>query len=445
MVSLIYRLLSFVVFGLGWPFWWLQPRLRAGQRQRWGLYGPRRPVWPRGPSPRIWLHGASAGDVRALRPLVAHIRAAMPSATLVLSTITDTGYQMAERELSKWVDGIVYAPLDTSGATRRTVGVLRPDLLVLEYAELWPNLIAAVKASGARVVLVNGRIHPDKLTAYRWLMWLAGSPVRAFDRLLMRSDADAARIRALGAVDDRVEVTGNTKFDDVVAPEPSPGFDILGPGPWLVAGSTHVEDETKVLAGFAALKQVDPAARLIVAPRYPERASSVAADIERTWSVARWPLVGGYDPSTSDVVVVGAVGFLRAMYLIARVAVVGGTFGRRGGHNILEPAAAGVPTLAGLDLRNSPDAVELLRGRGLIQVGDASTLSRVLIDLWTDDLLRTRLGQRAVTAVNTARGATRRNAEVVIELLLADDSSHNPEPTTAQEPPDLDRLRRAPG
>ena len=411
---LIYRLFSYVIFGLGLPVWLLlRSRLRSGLRRRLGHY--RETPWPPGPAPRIWFHGASAGDVRALRPVIRKVRAGLPQATLVLSVITDSGFKVAQDELTEDVNGITYAPIDLPGATRSAVRAIRPDVLVFEYTELWPNLLAAAQAEGVIQVLGNGRLHPRRMWGYRWMTWLFGSPLSRLDRLLMRSDDDAARALALGAPKARIEVTGNTKFDDVAPVDEPPRA--LADGRWFVAGSTHAEDEGPVLAAFAAIRSIDEEARLLLVPRYPERAPAVADAARRwRWSVSRSGLGPDAAVADDDVVVVDVMGRLRVAYHRARIAFVGGSFGRRGGHNILEPASLGVPVLAGPDLANAADAVALLRGHGLIQVADASTLARVTVDVWSDETLRRRLSSRAQAAVEGAVGASERNAQTIIEL-----------------------------
>ena len=349
--------------------------------------------------------------------MIKRVRTSLPEATIVVSVITDSGVETAQRTLTPVVDGITYAPIDLPGATRRAARVLRPDVLVLEYAELWPNLLSAARSVGARTMLANGRLHPRRMSAYRWMKWLFGSPLIYLDRLLMRSAEDAERARLLGAKSVAVEVTGNSKFDDLdrsTSPD-DPVLTILGPGPWLVAGSTHREDESAVLEAFAAVRVVDPEARLLLVPRHSARATAVAAAARRwRWRVA----VSALDRAErdADVVVVDAVGRLRTAYAAAKMAIVGGGFGHRGGHNVLEPAAVGVPVVSGPDLANFVDAVELLRGRGLIQVPDVRTLVRVTVDLWSNDGLRSTLGAKAREAVAEACGAADRNVEAIIEL-----------------------------
>src|SRR5262249_43076011 len=159
---------------------------------------------------------------------------------------TNTGYAMAQRRLAQLVTTTVYAPYDLFGATKRTLNALRPDLLVLEYAELWPNLIYAARRAGARIVLTNGRFSPQRLSSYRALFALAGNVLTQLDLLLMRAPEEAERALQLGAIPERVQVTGNTKFDALVPGAPTPederlreALGLLPSDPVLIAGSTH--------------------------------------------------------------------------------------------------------------------------------------------------------------------------------------------------------------
>ena len=185
-MRLLYVLLSWAAFLLLAPVLLLHRKTRAGVLQRFGFYSAN--VLPAGGWPRIWLHGASAGDLQALAPMMRRFRDRFPECRILVSTITNTGFLMARDRLSAQVDAVVYAPWDLWGATRRALRMLRPDLLVLEYTELWPNLIHAAHAAGARVVLTNGRFAPQRLSAYRVLLALAGNPLRELDLLLMRAD-----------------------------------------------------------------------------------------------------------------------------------------------------------------------------------------------------------------------------------------------------------------
>lgn len=205
----LYVAASYLLFALLFPVLALHKKTRYGLKQRLGFYRPG--SIPLRPGPRIWLHGASAGDLLSLSPMIPELRARIPGCVLVCTTTTNTGYLMAHGRLKGQFDAVFYAPYDLFGATRRAVAALKPDLLVLEYAEIWPNLIRAARNRGARIAITNGRFSPNQLGRYRTLFSLIGNPLREIDLLLMREDDEAERVLGLGAPLERVWVTGNTK------------------------------------------------------------------------------------------------------------------------------------------------------------------------------------------------------------------------------------------
>jgi 3-deoxy-D-manno-octulosonic-acid transferase len=416
----LYVVLSTLAFLLLSPVLLLARKTRHGFLERFGVHHPG--TLAEGGWPRVWLHGASAGDLQALAPMIGRFRERFPEVRILLSTITDTGRAMAEQRLRDQVDGLVYAPWDLPGSTRRAVRALRPDLLVLEYAEIWPNLIKAARASGARVVLTNGRLSPDRLRGYRTLFALFGNPLAELDLLLMREDEEAERALALGAPLDRVWVTGNTKFDGLAVPAPSPEDEALrtalGIPPdalVLMAGSTHEGEEEQLLSVWQRLRPSHPGLRLVLAPRYVDRAARVQA-LAQARGVEAGRRTGG--PAGAPVMVLDTIGELARAYRLATVVVVGGSFTSRGGQNILEPAAQGRPVLFGPRMENFRDSVQVLLGRGGIQVADSEQLHRVLLELLGRPDVLASLGSLAAQSVRQVSGASQRNVDLVARLLL---------------------------
>jgi 3-deoxy-D-manno-octulosonic-acid transferase len=420
-VRLLYVVLSWTAFVALAPVLLLHRKTRAGFLQRFGLYASG--AVPQGGWPRIWLHGASAGDLQALAPMMRRFRERFSDCRILVSTITNTGFLMARDRMAAEVDAVVYAPWDLWGATRRAVRALRPDLLVLEYTELWPNLIHAAHASGARVVLTNGRFAPERLSAYRVLLAVAGNPLRELDLLLMREDGEAERALSLGAPLERVWVTGNTKFD---------GFDAAPPGAddglrealglptgtrALIAGSTHEGEEELVLAVFRRLLARAPDVKLVLAPRYIDRAGRVVALAEGAGFRVGRRSAGAAATRGAQVVVLDTIGELSRAYRLATLVFVGGSFTSRGGQNILEPAAQGKPVLFGPNMDNFSDSVQVLLGRGGIQAADAEHFEALVTDLLARPDTCAQLGELAAQAVRQVSGASQRNVDLVARLL----------------------------
>src|SRR6267378_5448472 len=243
-MRLIAAALEWVIFLVLFPFLLLHPRVRQGIRFRLGLYDG--VAVPRG-GPRVWLHGASAGDVLGLVPIVRELKALRPDARVIVSAITDSGASMARQRLvpQGLADLVTFLPYDLPGSCRRALAALKPEVLVVEYTELWPQLIDMASRFEVKLALTNGRLRPRNVPRYRLLFKLAGNLLSKFEVLMMRADDEAERALSLGAPRDRVHVTGNTKFDALAVSVPdTPDESLraalgLGKERLWVCGSTH--------------------------------------------------------------------------------------------------------------------------------------------------------------------------------------------------------------
>jgi 3-deoxy-D-manno-octulosonic-acid transferase len=423
-MPLVAALLSYLAFCLGLPFWLLHPKLRAGHAARLGIY--RRALPPKRQQ-RLWVHGASAGDVLALLPTVRALRLLRPNVEVVASTITNSGHAMAIKHLSLFA-AVVYAPYDLPGAVRRALRALQPDVLILEYTELWPNLIHAAAAQGVPLVLHNGRFSLARLHRYRWLFALVGNLLRPLHCLLLRDAQEAERALLLGARPEQLAITGNTKFDSVSQAPNAAKVENLRR--WVasnhaqellwVAGSTHEGEEELLLDALLDLRREFTALKLLLAPRYTERCDKVVALCKkRQLRVSMRQPVSADVRGIADVLVLNTIGELGACYPLASLVFVGGSFVPRGGQNILEPAASGKPVLFGPHMENFADSVQVLLGRGGIQVASGPQLVRVMRDLLRRSVYRTELGSTAKAQVRAISGAAARNAQHLAQVLEA--------------------------
>ncbi|RMG13783.1 MAG: 3-deoxy-D-manno-octulosonic acid transferase [Deltaproteobacteria bacterium] len=425
----IYTIASYLFFALASPVLLLHPKTREGWARRLGVYPSDFLAHrPKGPGrPRIWLHGASAGDLSALSPMICEFKRRLPGCTVVVTTLTNSGALMARR--LSGVDEVSYLPWDLPGATRRAVQAIDPDLLVLEYTELWPHLIRAARRQGARIVLTNGRFSENNLGRYRWLFAVSGRPLASFDLLLMREDEEAERVLGLGAPLDRVWVTGNTKFDALLLEAGNDRPDLAGildldAAPVLIAGSTHEGEDLLVIDVWERLLADHPDLQLVIAPRYLERCSKLRGLAEERGFAVRLRSAAGAGPRRDAagrpaIVVLDSIGELVAAYRLGTLVFVGGSFTDRGGQNILEPAAQGKPVLFGPNMANFHDAVQVLVGRGGIQVNDAAHFYRVAHELLSRPEKIAELGELAQRTVHGIRGASRRNVDHMLRLLGA--------------------------
>jgi 3-deoxy-D-manno-octulosonic-acid transferase len=217
----------------------------------------------------VWIHAVSVGEVLAARALVAALKDRLPGWRVFLSTTTPTGNAIAE---SVRADGLFYAPFDWPGPVRAALGAMDPALLVLVEREIWPNLIHEARLRGTRVAIVNGRLSERSFARYRLASAFLRRVLDEVDLFSMQAPAHAARMRALGAPEARVQVTGNLKFDAAETPRPSEalvsrfGADARRGRPLVVAGSTTAGEEELVLAAFRRVLERVPGATLLMAP-----------------------------------------------------------------------------------------------------------------------------------------------------------------------------------
>lgn len=406
------------------PWVILSPKRRRNFADRLGVRGDRIPV--RRGGTRLWIHGVSVGETLSALPLVRALRERLPDSQIVFSTVTVTGQQVAAKALGGLADGLFYFPFDLPGICGRFLDRIRPDAVAILETEIWPNFLAECAKRRIPVVLLNGRISERSLRGYGRFRFLFSKVLSGVWTISAQTEEDARRILSLGADPARVQVTGNMKFDLAPPPEsPTPfrswllGERAAGTS-WFVAGSTHEGEEEAVLAAFGRAREVNGSVRLLLAPRHPERFGPVEELCGRMgWEVSRRtrlpPPAGSPSP---PVVLLDTVGELLPAYSAADVAFVGGSLVPRGGHNILEPALYGVPTLAGPHMENFREIAEIFtEGNALLPVRDAEELAARLAGWAADPAPYRAMGVRAKELLDAFRGATAKNVEIVVRAL----------------------------
>ena len=317
---------------------------------------------------------------------------------------------------------ITYMAYDLPGAVKRMLNKIKPDLLVLEYTELWPNLIHQAKQNDIPIALHSGRISQSQYRNYRFLFRLGGNILRKLDILLMRSEADAERALALGAVPESVFVSGNTKYDNLAANISAEQQLALKNACGLsqeqrvwVAGSTHEGEEELIFKTYLEVKSKIPHLALMIAPRYADRAPRLA-DIARQLDI-RYKIRSEETSPKQDVIIIDTIGELSLVYSLADVVFVGGSFTQRHGQNILEPAACAKPVIFGPNMDNFSDAVQLLLGRGGIQVNNQEQLRNILLELLPNEKEMQQLGLQAQKNIQHLKGVAAKNAQMLNKIL----------------------------
>lgn len=376
-----------------------------------------------GSQPCVWLHAVSVGEVNLLSTTIAEISAQRPDWEIVVSTTTKTGYDLARK---KYADRTVfYCPLDFTWATSAAMRRIRPSLLVLAELELWPNLIAAAKRHDAKIAIINGRLSDKSFRGYRRVRALVAPSLGRIDLVAAQNQETAERFRQLGARPEAVHATGSLKFDGAqsdrgnsksVALRQLAGLN--DQHVVLLAGSTQEPEEAYALEIFQRMSPTHPELRLILVPRHPQRFDEVATLLSASgvsWQRRSQLAAPGAKPW--QVLLVDTIGELGAWWGAAKIGFVGGSFGSRGGQNMLEPAAYGVATCFGPNIWNFRDIVaQLLAADGARVVRTAAEFDEFVRQAIESPEFARGLGERAQRLVFSQQGATQKTIELVCSL-----------------------------
>ena len=369
----------------------------------------------------LWVHAPSVGEGLQARVVLERLRARRPDVQIAYTFFSPSAESFAA---SVPADVRDYLPIDAARDVRRALTALRPTALVFSKLDVWPVLTAEATARGVRVGLISGTVGPESSRLRAPARALLADAYSALAMAGAIAATDAERLITLGAHQERVHVTGDSRCDQVWARARGTNLSsplltrIASARPTLVAGSTWPSDEAVLLPAWLHVRETLPTAQLIIAPHEPTEAH--LAPIEQ-WA-AKNNLVlrrlGHLDDSVAaDVLLVDRVGVLGDLYAIALCAFVGGGFHRAGLHSVLEPAAFGAPVLFGPRHTNSSDAAALLAAGGAESVATPAAMAAQLLR-WLDDRPeRDRAGQRASRVVEAGLGAADRSCDLVLELL----------------------------
>lgn len=395
---------------------WGGARMRSGAKgEKWAERLARRipQVRPGG----IWIHGASVGEARIVEEIARGLRDARPSLPLSASAVTATG--RGQLPTPPLVDAAFFLPFDFSGLPSRILDAVRPRVLVIVETELWPNLLSEAAGNGVAVVTVNGRLSEQRMTSYRRLGRLYRPLLSRLYAVGARTRSDARRFEELGVPAGAIRVTGNVKYD-----LPTPTVDPVGlrqrlglasDRPVFVAGSTAKGEDALVLEAFSIARSLHPDLMLVLAPRHPERCDEVK-QIVRSAGYEVDPLSTSDGSPPRDVLLVDTIGQLKAIYSLAAAAFVGGSLVPRGGHNVLEPAAVGVPVLFGPHTESVSEPADALeQAGGALRVGSAPELGEAVSSILSDPDRAGRIVENARAVLATNRGAVERSLQIVLD------------------------------
>ncbi len=392
-------------------------RARRGIRARYTDWS----VAHRDPArPLLWIHAPSVGEGLQARPVIALLRARHPQLQIAYTFFSPSAAPFATGVGADFCD---YLPFDTFGDSDAAVRALRPTALVFSKLDVWPMLVERAVVHGARVGLISATLAEESARTSAIASWLLRDAYHALDAVGAIDTRDATRLTQLGARADRVQVTGDTRYDQVRerAAAADRGGSLLAPlasnRPTLVAGSTWPSDEAPLFEAWRAVLGQLPQARLIIAPHEPTSAQLTSIERWAEQSQLRLARIGAASQAQADVVLVDRVGVLGDLYGLADVAFIGGGFHGAGLHSVLEPAAFGAPVLFGPHYRASRDATRLLADGGGFAATAAQELATRMLSLFTETEARATAGGRARALVESGVGAAVKSAALVEQLL----------------------------
>jgi len=423
-----YIFLSSVTFLILFPPFWLFTRLTGryseNLNQRLGLY-PAQLVEGITGAPRIWIHAASVGEVSAAAAIIKSLFRLIPECAVILSTTTEHGQAFAKNKLGANAT-CIFAPVDFVVSVRKALATIKPDILVCLETEIWPNWLIECYRMGVKTALVNGRISVRSIKGYLRIRPLIKETLKHVRAFSMIREADAERIKMIGAPEERIEINGNAKYDlllqnvDTLQKTTMEKlFNLKENEPVFVAGSTRTSEEDIVLDVYEKIIQSIPEALLIIAPRHVQRSDQIKTLVEdRGFSYQFGSDLKAGGLRTASVVIIDTIGDLQAIYSIASIVFCGGSLVPLGGQNILEAAAWGKPVLYGPSMEDFLDAKELLeKTGGGIQVKDGRELADKTEYYLTNPDAAERTGALARKALLANQGAAGKHAAVIYRIL----------------------------
>ncbi len=412
-----YLLLPYALWNLLWRGFRYRPY--------WNRWPERFGFVPRAGQRIIWVHAVSVGEVRSAAPLIVALDARYPQHRIHVTTMTPTGSEQV-RELFGERVGHSYVPYDLPDAVSRFLDRVRPDLAVIAETEFWPNIFAACRKRGIPLFLVNVRVSEASLRGYLRAPRIIRDMLQNADLICPQTEVDAKRLRQLGAPAERIEVTGNLKFDvalpESLMQEAAAVRQLWGRHrPIWIAASTHAGEETQVLDAFARLRERFPGLLLVVVPRHPERFESVTRLCERRgYEIALRSLAHSELEPSVDIVVGDTMGELQRLYAASDVAFVGGSLVRHGGQNILEACAVRVPVVFGPHMFHFEEIAALALARGAArQVSDVAELVEAVGLFLERPELRREAGEAAHSLMEDNHGALEHTLRLMDETLAA--------------------------
>ncbi len=376
---------------------------------------------------RVWIHAASVGESLAAVSFIRELKAqSSKPLSFIVTTVTATAAEQIAKAFSDQNVVHIYAPYDLARVVSRFINTVQPSMCLLIETELWPEMVKQLASRHIPQLLLNGRLSEKSAQRYANFSCLTKPMLARIDQFLLQNSDAAKRFLSLGVKEEQISVTGSVKFDLTVSTAVKDRAASLASlwhkqhsFVWLVA-STHGGEEEIALAAFKLIKKQIQDVLLVIVPRHPQRFDEVAALLDtQDFRYARQSDAPAALNET-DVLLGDTMGELLAFYGACDVATVGGSLIDIGGHNLIEPAAWGVPITSGPFLRNFQEiADQLLAVEGLMVADSADSLAAQIVSILANSELKKRMGQSAEKIALQNRGALKKSAALIIKALPA--------------------------
>ncbi|HSA07446.1 MAG TPA: 3-deoxy-D-manno-octulosonic acid transferase [Candidatus Gastranaerophilales bacterium] len=365
LILIIFAVILFPVIAVAFI---IQPKLRAGFFKKLGFYNYKTGLNRKS----IWVHAVSVGEINATEGLIKRIKKEFPDYVLVVTTVTRTGQEVANKKLGNIADLISYFPYDFDFSTQAAIKTFDPALVIIAETEIWPGFINQLCRKNVPIMLVNGRISPGSFKGYKKARFFFKNVLKKFSLILMQTESDKDRIVKIGAPPEITEVMGNLKFDisrnlDENAVKNIKESLKITNSRILTAGSTHSGEDEIVLNVYNKLKSEFQDLKLLLAPRHPERNEKVMSLIKS--GNYKYGLRSNQDTfENTDIILLDTMGELGQLYSVSHIAFIGGGFSGTGGHNPLEAAIYGVPVASGPTVFNFKDIYSFMTQSGAAKI-----------------------------------------------------------------------------
>lgn len=371
----------------------------------------------------IWLHAVSLGESIGAKPLIQQLLQRYPKVPLVITNTTPTGRAFIEAHFGKQVYH-AYVPYDIPCFLNRFFRQVKPQLLILMETELWPNLLKVAKKQHIPTLLANARLSERSYRGYRRFHFVTKTMLANLDQICAQYADDQDRFIRLGYPEPRIKAVGSIKFDIQIAPEIFEQAKKLQERwqpkrPCWIAASTHEGEEDIILTAHHQILAKEPQALLILVPRHPERFQKVANLCEQKGYQITRKSQSEAVVNSCPILIGDTMGELLIYYASAQIAFVGGSLKPVGGHNLLEPAALGVPTLTGPHYFNFQHITKSLLEAGFTQrVSNADTLAQAILNAFANPEVTRKKGLEAKAWVAQNQGATQRHLQIIEKFIM---------------------------